>query len=360
MKIIAAFDSYKGCITSQQAAQAAQEGILQLCRERGSSAPEFIALPIADGGEGMMEAIVISRKGEIHSATVHDPLGREISARYGIVDGTAVIECAEAIGLPLIEPELLNPLEASSCGLGELIMAAYDSGCRRFLIGLGGSATNDGGMGMIDCPGFLETVRGCEFILACDVDNPYTGPNGATRTFGPQKGATPEMLEILENRLCGYAKRIYEETGVDLIGGIPGTGAAGGLGGAFLAYLGARLMPGIEMVLDAVGFDAIAADADLVITGEGRSDAQTLHGKTACGILRRVQKLNSLRTDGKASDVVLISGAILDAEVLREGGFRSIAAATPPGTPLSEAMIPENAIRNVARATKEVLATLGL
>ena len=235
---------------------------------------------------------------------------------------------------------------ASSKGLGELILAAVDKGCRRFLIGLGGSATNDGGMGMLGVEGFLAKTRGLQFTVACDVDTPYIGRNGASRVFGPQKGASGQDVEILEERLCGYALKISEDTGID-VSDMPGAGAAGGLGGAFRAYLGAELKRGVDLVLDQIGFDSVIAGADLVITGEGCSDYQTLKGKTAAGVLERAGRQHI--------PVALVSGAIRDEKMLKDRGFRIVEAVTPPTMSLEEAMRPETAKRLVAISTRNIL-----
>ncbi|MDY5494817.1 MAG: glycerate kinase, partial [Candidatus Cryptobacteroides sp.] len=251
-----------------------------------------------------------------------------------------------ACGLTLLSKEERNPLIATTKGLGELILAAIDKGCRRFLIGLGGSATNDGGMGMISADGFLERARGMKFTVACDVDTPYIGAHGASRVFGPQKGASEEDVEILEERLRGYALKILADTGID-VSDMAGAGAAGGLGGAFRAYLGAELKRGVDLVLDQIGFDSIIDGADLVITGEGCSDYQTLKGKTAAGVLERAKR--------KGIPVMLVSGAIRDGQMLRDGGFGIIAAASPKEMSLAEAMRPETAEHNIYETVKRLL-----
>jgi len=332
-KIVIASDSYKGCLSSAQVADAAKEALSQKFPDC-----EVVSVAVADGGEGTVEALIDSLKGELRHAIVSDPLGRPVKASYGVAGDLAIIESAAACGLTLLDKDERNPLITSTKGLGELIVAAIDSGCRRFLVGLGGSATNDGGMGMIGADSFLEKARNLKFTIACDVDTPYVGPFGASRVFGPQKGASPSDVEVLEKRLCGYAEKIYEDTGVD-VRDMPGAGAAGGLGGAFRAYLNADLKRGVDMVLDQIAFDAIISDADLVITGEGCSDFQTLKGKTASGVLARAR--------AKGVPVALVSGAIRDAQLLREGGFDLIKAVTPEDLPLSQALIPEVAINNI-------------
>lgn len=349
MKIIVASDSYKGCLSSREVAEAVSSvrGLLS----DDNHAPEMVCLPVADGGEGTVEALVDCLGGSMVSKIVSDPLGRPIEAGYGISGDLAVIECASCCGLSLLSAEERNPLLTTTRGLGEMIIDAADRGCRRFLIGLGGSATNDGGMGMIGVPWFMEKTHGCEFTIACDVDTPYIGAEGASRVFGPQKGASPEDVEVLEKRLRGYAERIYEDTGVD-VRNMPGAGAAGGLGGAFAAYLGAELKRGVDMVLDAIGFDSYLESADMVITGEGCSDYQTLKGKLPIGVLNRA------RTYGVP--VVLMSGAIKDVELLREAGFSGLLAVTPADMPLSEALRPEIAKANIRAAAVEIMKSMGI
>lgn len=338
MRIVVASDSYKGCLSSRQVADAVARALPD---------DEVLCVPVADGGEGTVEALVDCLGGSYEHATVSDPLGRPIAARYGIAGDMAIIECASACGLSLLAPEERDPLSATTRGLGELILDAVEKGCRRFLIGLGGSATNDGGMGMIECPGFIEKTRGCHFTIACDVDTPYVGPEGASSVFGPQKGASPEDVELLEKRLCGYAERIFAETSVD-VRSMPGAGAAGGLGGAFAAYLGAELKRGVDMVLDALDFDSLLDGADLVITGEGCSDFQTVKGKLPYGVLMRANRAGV--------PVLLMSGAVRDTDQLRDAGFDRIIAVTPESMPLSEALKPEIAEGNIRKAAMSLFS----
>lgn len=340
-KIVIACDSYKGCLSSSEVSDAVAEGVSEVYPDC-----EVVRLAVADGGEGTVEALVDTLGGHLEWAEVSDPLGRPVRAAYGVAGDLAIIESAAACGLALLTREERNPLIATTKGLGELILAAVDKGCRRFLIGLGGSATNDGGMGMIGVEGFLEKTRGLQFTIACDVDTPYIGKNGASRVFGPQKGASGQDVEVLEERLRGYALKISEDTGID-VSDMPGAGAAGGLGGAFRAYLGAELKRGVDLVLDQIGFDSVIAGADLVITGEGCSDYQTLKGKTAVGVLERAERLNI--------PVALVSGAVRDEKMLRDRGFRIVEAVTPPSMSLEEAMRPETAKHLVAVATRNIL-----
>ena len=307
---------------------------------------EVIRLSVADGGEGTVEALVDTLGGHLEWAEVSDPLGRPVKAAYGVAGDLAIIESAAACGLTLLTKEERNPLVTSTKGLGELIMAAIDKGCRKFLIGLGGSATNDGGMGMIRAEGFLEKTKGMKFTVACDVDTPYIGEHGASRVFGPQKGASEQDVEILEERLGGYALTILKETGVD-VRDMAGAGAAGGLGGAFRAYLGAELKRGVDLVLDQIDFDSKIQGADLVITGEGCSDYQTLKGKTASGVLERAKR--------QGIPVALVSGAVRDEQMLRDGGFGIIEAVSPLSMSREEAMRPEMAKFNICQTVKRLL-----
>ena len=340
-KIVIACDSYKGCLSSSEVARAAAEGVAEVYPDC-----EIVRLAVADGGEGTVDALVETLGGHLECAEVSDPLGRPVKAAYGIAGDLAIIESAAACGLTLLTKEERNPLITTTKGLGELILAAIGKGCRRFLIGLGGSATNDGGMGMISADGFLERARGMKFTVACDVDTPYIGAHGASRVFGPQKGASEQDVEVLEERLRGYALKILKDTGID-VSDMAGAGAAGGLGGAFRAYLGAELKRGVDLVLDQIGFDSIIDGADLVITGEGCSDYQTLKGKTASGVLERAERAGV--------PVALVSGAVKDEQMLRDGGFQIVAAVSPHDMPLEEAMRPGTAESNIYKTIKRLL-----
>lgn len=340
-KIVIACDSYKGCLSSSDVANAAAHGVAEVYPDC-----EVVKLAVADGGEGTVEALVDTLGGHLEWAEVSDPLGRPVRAAYGVAGDLAIIESAAACGLTLLTKEERNPLVTSTKGLGELIMAAIDKGCRKFLIGLGGSATNDGGMGMIRAEGFLEKTKGMKFTVACDVDTPYIGEHGASRVFGPQKGASEQDVEILEERLGGYALTILKETGVD-VRDMAGAGAAGGLGGAFCAYLGAELKRGVDLVLDQIDFDSKIHGADLVITGEGCSDYQTLKGKTASGVLERAKR--------QGIPVALVSGAVRDEQMLRDGGFGIIEAVSPLSMSRAEAMRPEMAKFNICQTVKRLL-----
>ena len=306
-KIVIACDSYKGCLSSSDVANAAARGVAEVYPDC-----EVIKLAVADGGEGTVEALVDTLGGHLEWAEVSDPLGRPVKAAYGVAGDLAIIESAAACGLTLLTKEERNPLVTSTKGL----------------------------------EGFLEKTKGMKFTVACDVDTPYIGEHGASRVFGPQKGASEQDVEILEERLGGYALTILKETGVD-VRDIAGAGAAGGLGGAFRAYLGAELKRGVDLVLDQIDFDSKIRGADLVITGEGCSDYQTLKGKTASGVLERAKR--------QGSPVALVSGAVRDEQMLRDGGFGIIEAVSPLSMSREEAMRPEMAKFNICQTVKRLL-----
>lgn len=338
MRIVIAPDSYKGSLSAREAALALYSGIREAMPEA-----VVVSLPVSDGGEGMASVVTGALGGEMVGAAVSDPLGRPVEAMYGIAGTTAVIEVAAACGLTLLGEDERAPLRTSTRGVGELILDAVGRGCDRFLVGLGGTATNDGGKGMLEVPGLLGSTRGMSFTIACDVDTPFIGPAGASRVFAPQKGASPADVEVLESRMAAWAGEILRETGMD-VADMPGAGAAGGLGGAFAAYFAAHLVSGIDLVLDAIGFDEALAGADLVITGEGRADSQTGRGKAASGILRRA---------GRACvPVALIAGCVEDAEALERMGYEYVAQSSPDGMPLATAMRADVAAENLKNAAK--------
>lgn len=376
MKIVAASDSFKGSLTSAEVADSIERGVYD-----ADPFAEVVKVAVGDGGEGTMDALLETMGGRRVSVEVSDPLRRPCKAEYGILnDGlTAVVEMSSASGLTLLSPEERNPLQTSTYGTGEMIADALDRGCRRFLIGIGGSATNDGGMGMlralgyrfldaednelpgtgasladvcsIDDSGVLHGVHESEFVVACDVDSPLYGPKGAAYVFAPQKGADPEMVRSLDEGLRHYAEVVSSSAAT-----VPGAGAAGGLGYAFVTFLGARLRRGANMVLDALCFDKIIEGADLVITGEGRLDSQTLAGKTPYAVLQRACKqgipviavAGSVASDDEA--ICYLSGNQSD-----ECGFRGIYQVTPSGMPLSDAMLPSIAAANIRRTVSSVL-----
>lgn len=326
MKVIIIPDSFKGSLTASQAAKAMAEGVYEYDPSITS-----VLLSGADGGEGTMKSLVEATDGHTKSVFVQDPLGRKKEAEYGVLgDGeTCVIELAEASGLLLLSETERNPLMTTSFGTGELIRDALDSGFRKFIIGLGGSATNDGGMGMLralgmefknkegfEIPGgggalselieidgthFDKRILASDFIIACDVENPFVGPDGASAVFGPQKGATPEMVETLDGNLRKFANLVKDCTGISLHNK-KGAGAAGGAGGAFQAFFQGQMKQGIEVVLDAISFEKHIQNADLILTGEGKTDIQTLSGKTPFGIAKVAKE--------KEIPVILISGTL--------------------------------------------------
>jgi glycerate kinase len=309
-KIVIAPDSFKGTMTSIEVCEIIEKSI-----HRVFPNTETVKIPIADGGEGTVDAYLYAVGGVKKYVTVHDPFMREIEAYYGILadSETAVIEMAQASGLLLVEKER-DPIRATSFGTGELIRSALDEGCKKIILGIGGSATNDGGIGAFSALGvdFLDNngkkvnpngggledlwcidaeyldkrLLDIEILVACDVDNPLCGPNGASNVYGPQKGATFKQIEKLDQNLARYAELLFLNTGRDNAS-VPGTGAAGGIGISLLAFTKARLMSGIDIVLDTVGFDRLVQGADFVFTGEGKMDGQSLNGKVPIGIAKR-------------------------------------------------------------------------
>ena len=310
MRIVVAPDSYKGSASAVAVAQAMERGIHQVF-----PTAEVCKVPIADGGEGTVEALVTATQGQFRQTPVIGPLGQPVTAQWGILgDGkTAVIEMAAASGLPLLTPEQRNPRLTTTFGTGELLRAALDAGLRKIIIGIGGSATNDGGVGMaqalgirfmgddgaelpyggaalarlkqIDLSGVDPRLRNAEITVACDVDNPLCGPRGASAVFGPQKGATPDIVAELDAALAHFAEVATQATGRQAADQ-PGAGAAGGLGAAMLFFTPAQLRPGVDIVLDAVRFAEVVKGAAFVITGEGRTDFQTAFGKAPVGVAK--------------------------------------------------------------------------
>ena len=358
-KIIIACDSYKGCLSSREVNEAIASGMKEWDSEDAASGienvdsedafPEIICLEMSDGGEGMLDAFLSAMKGERVSIHAHDALMRWIDAEYGIVNDTAIIEIAQAAGLALIEPEQRNPMKATSWGVGEMIMNAYRRDVRHFIVGLGGSATSDCGIGMLKAMGddWKKIRQECTFMLASDVTNPLCGENGAAHVFAPQKGADAEMVEMLDARARKFAEVSAKHFGYDR-SEVPGAGAAGGLGYAFLQYFGAEVSAGAELLLREIGFDEMIRDADLVITGEGHSDRQTLMGKLPQRILEHVSK-NKATTD---LQIWLVSGGISEKQALLDAGFDQVLAVSPQNMDLEEAMNPEIAKRNIANAIR--------
>ena len=336
-KIIVAIDSFKGCLTSTEANQAASEGILSKMPEA-----KVVQVPVSDGGEGWLEAFRAAIGGEIVEVNVKDPLMRPIVAQYLIQGDTAVIEIAKASGLTLLSSEERNPMVATSYGTGQLVVDAIRKGCKHIIVGLGGSATSDCGIGMLEA---IENAdyKDVRFTIATDVTNPLCGENGAAHIFGPQKGATPEMVEALDARAKRFAEASAKHLGCDYQN-MPGAGAAGGLGYAFLQYMKAECRSGIDLLLDTIHFDDLLQDANLVITGEGSADRQTLMGKLPFGILQRAQRHDV--------PVMLIAGRIADKQLLLDAGFSRVACINPPGIPLEIAMRPDTAKENIRKTVR--------
>ncbi|WP_318489970.1 glycerate kinase [Photobacterium leiognathi] len=375
MKIIIAPDSYKESLTAMEVATAIENGFRQVIPNA-----EYIKLPMADGGEGTMQSLVDASNGTIIEHSVTGPLGEQVNGFFGLMgDGkTAIIEMAAASGLHLVSPELRNPMLTTSFGTGELILAALDKGVEHIIVGIGGSATNDGGIGMaqalgvrlldennkqisygggvldrlhrIDMSNIDPRLRSVKLEVACDVDNPLCGEKGASQVFGPQKGATPEMVTQLDNNLAHYAEIIKRDLGND-VKDMAGAGAAGGMGAALLGLFNAQLRPGIEIVMDAVNLADVLKDADLVITGEGRIDSQTIHGKTPIGVARTAKRFNK--------PVIGIAGSLsYDCNVVHEHGIDAVFSVVPRSVSLAEALA-EAAI-NVELTARNVAAIYAL
>ena len=380
MKIVFAIDSFKGSLGSIEAGNAAAEGVRRVFPDA-----ECVVRPLADGGEGTVEAIVegcrlSGAKATVEGCgfrriTVAGPAGRPVVATYGIAGGTAIIEMAQAAGITLVSGAERNPLFTTTFGVGEMIRDAIARGCRRFVVGIGGSATNDGGAGMLQSLGFrlldasgAEIPRGgaglarldridrsqampalaeCTFRIACDVTNPLCGERGASAVFGPQKGATPEMVAELDAALAHFAA---------IAGGnpdSPGAGAAGGLGFAFREFLGGELKSGVEIVLEETRFEDAVRDADIVVTGEGRLDAQTVMGKAPIGVARMAKRF------GKR--VIAFSGCVTpDAGAVNEHGIDAFFPILREVTTLEAALDKGNAAANLAATAEQVFRCLRL
>lgn len=339
MKTVIAIDSFKGCLSSVEANRAAAEGVRSACPDAA-----IVEVPVSDGGEGFLEAFHAAIGGALVTVPVMDPLMRSISARYLLKGQTAVLEVAEAIGLSLLSPEERNPMTASSYGVGQLVTDAVKNGARHIIVGLGGSATIDAGRGMLQALTGIESLRDVRFTIAADVDNPLCGEHGAARVFGPQKGATPQMVRFLDDQARQFAADSARRFGYDR-SGMKGAGAAGGLGYAFLQYLDAEFVPGAELLFSTIGFDALAADASLVITGEGSADRQTLMGKLPMGILQHSGRV----------PVCLIAGRVNDRPELLRAGFSRVECINPPGLGLEDAMKKEVAQQHISSTVRQLL-----
>ncbi len=369
-KVLLAIDSFKGCLGSLEVSAAVEDGIkavFPMC--------EVVKIPVADGGEGTTEALVWATGGQMCTVEVNDPLMKPIHAQYGILgDGyTAVIEMSAASGLPLVPERQRNPMLATTYGTGQLIADALDRGCTRFIIGIGGSATNDAGTGMLQALGYrfldaegkllgqggqilgrvavIDTssrrplLNKAQFKVACDVDNPFSGKYGAAYIYAPQKGANSQMVEALDRGLKHFADVVKAQSHRD-IDSIPGAGAAGGMGGSMLAFLDATLQPGIRLVLDTLHFDDLLEGVDLVITGEGQMDAQTTMGKAPQGIAEA--------TSRKGIPVIALTGNVEDAEMINNIGICGVFSIVPRPMTLQEAMNPEIAAHNIRQTVVQL------
>lgn len=371
MKITIAIDSMKGSLSTLEAANAIQEGI-----QRVVSDTEIRICPLADGGEGTVDAMILATGGERISVCVKGPLGRPVTASYGMIPHTktAIIEMAAAAGITLIAPEEKNPLHTTTYGVGELIKDAITKGCRKFIIGIGGSVTNDGGIGMLQALGFsftddsgvevpfgasgvekianinisgaLPELSECEFLVACDVTNPLCGHKGCSAVYGPQKGATPEMIPQMDQWLARYAeltKQMFPASDANT----PGAGAAGGIGFALLSYLHAKLQSGVELVIKETGLEDMVRDADFVITGEGRLDGQSYQGKAPIGVAK-------LAKQHQKPVLAFAGGVTRDASICNAHGIDAYFPIVRTPCSLEDAMNPENAYRNLADTAEQV------
>ena len=370
MKVVVAIDSFKGSLTSLEAGNAVREGV-----QKADKDAEVVIRPLADGGEGTVEALAIGLGGEMIEAEVTGPLGERVLAKYCIVKGsTAVIEMAQAAGLPLVPADRRDPMFTTTYGVGELILDAIRRGCRSFIVGIGGSATNDGGTGMLSALGFefldkngapiapgarglealasvsgenaIPELRECGFRVACDVNNPLCGERGCSAVYAPQKGASPEAVRIMDGWLGKYAevaKSAFPHADAEY----PGAGAAGGLGFAFMTFLGGVLESGISIILDETELEKHIADADVVVTGEGRIDFQTAMGKAPIGVAKLAKK------HGKR--VVAFAGCVTeDAEECNNHGIDAFFPIIRGITTLDEALEYDNAYSNLRAAAYQV------
>jgi len=377
MKIVIAPDSFKGSLTALQAAEAMEIGTRRVFPDAAIE-----KVPMADGGEGTVQSLVDATDGEIRVACVRDPLGNEIEAKYGVLGDsiTAVIEMAAASGLTLIPPNKRNPLVTTTYGTGQLIRSALEHGCRRLIVGIGGSATNDGGAGMaqalgaklltvageqiqwgggslgelhsIDISGLHPRIAEVETVVACDVNNPLTGERGAAYVYGPQKGATPEIVKVLDANLAHFDKVVARDLG-KTVGNIPGAGAAGGLGAGLIAFLNATLRSGIDIVIEAVQLAQRLEDVDLVITGEGRMDFQTVFGKTPVGVAKVAKK--------RGIPVIAIAGSLAEgADGVYDAGIDAMIDIVPEPMPLESAIENAPALISVAAERVARMVAIGM
>ena len=382
MKAVIAIDSLKGCLTSLEAGEAIKKGIMKVYKEA-----EVVIRPVADGGEGTAVALTLGMNGKLEKVKVTGPLGKEVEAEYGILEPsethkvkTAIIEMSAAAGITLVDEKDRNPLKTTTYGVGEMIKDAIVKGCRHFIVGIGGSATNDGGIGMLQALGFgildkngkqvsfgaqglseIETIsdefvlpelKDCTFRIACDVTNTLCGEQGASAIYGPQKGATPNMIMQMDKWLANYAAlsgEKYPNANMNQAG----TGAAGGLGFAFLTYTNAVLESGIKIVLEETELEKYVKDADIVVTGEGRLDGQTVMGKAPVGVAAIAKKY------GKK--VIAFSGCVTeDAIACNEHGIDAFFPILREVVSLSEAMDTKNAAKNMAATAEQAFRLIRL
>lgn len=373
MKVVAAIDSFKGSMTSMEAGNAVKKGILAVKPDA-----EVVVNPLADGGEGTVDALIEGLGAKKIPVTVTGPLGEKVSCYYGFLEETksAVMEMASAAGITLVTKK--DPLRASTYGVGEMIADALKRGCKNFIIGIGGSATNDGGIGMLKALGFeffdedgndvgegaaalakITEIRtenknpllsGAKFQIACDVKNPLCGKQGATYIFGAQKGVTEEQKDQIDEAMRHYADVTKESLGCDFAD-CEGAGAAGGLGYAFLSYLAGELIPGVELILHVTGLEEKMKNADVVVTGEGRLDAQTVMGKAPVGVAALAKKYDA--------KVIAFAGSVApEAKVCNQAGIDAFFPIVRGVTTLEEAMKKENAMENIAATAEQVFRLL--
>ena len=375
MKVVVAIDSFKGSLSSIEAGNAAKEGIIKAC------SANVIVRPLADGGEGTTEALVEGLGGTYAEAEVTGPMGTPTKAKYGIMeDGrTAVMEMAEASGIMLVKTEELNPWKASTTGVGEMIRDAVERGCREFIIGIGGSATTEGGIGMLQALGYvfydsegnilppvfeslgriariseenvLPELKECHFQIACDVTNPLCGENGAVYVYGPQKGVKPDEKKVMDAAMMHYAEKTAEFVGKNYCQ-VSGVGAAGGLGFAFLSYFtNVELKSGITIVLEAIKLEEELKDADVVVTGEGRLDFQTAMGKVPVGVAHLAKKYG-------CKVIAFAGGVTEDAGKCNEEGIDAFFPIVRGVTTLEKAMDTETAKKNMSLCAEQVFRLL--
>ncbi|MDU1412409.1 MAG: glycerate kinase [Clostridium sp.] len=371
MKVVISIDSLKGSLTSMEAANAIKNGILKVKKEC-----EVVIKPLADGGEGTVDALVEGMNGQAIITEVTGPVKEKVKAKYGILKetNTAIMEMAQAAGFALVPTELKNPLYTTTYGVGEMIKEAMAKGCRNFIVGIGGSATNDAGVGMLQALGFefydendnlvglggqvlnrikrintsnrIKELDECNFKIACDVNNPLYGENGAAYIYGPQKGATPEIVKLLDEGLINFAEVVKKDLDKD-IAQVPGVGAAGGLGFAFLGFLNSKLESGIKIILDEINLDEAVKEADIVITGEGRLDNQTAMGKAPIGVAKVAKKYGA--------KVIAIAGCTTDDAIkCNEEGIDAYFSIVNSAMTIEEAIKKENAIKNMTLTTTQI------